>query len=103
MKTEQGIDTKTIPTEDEYVQQEVNKLSQDANALFPNWELFGRIKNFGCNASVDEIVNERIILDGTFFDIVCHISKDGTCYNYILLTLRCYLIVKKLYILTILR
>ena len=30
-----------------------------------------------------EIVNERIILDGTFFDIVCHISKDGTCYNYI--------------------
>ena len=83
MKTEQDIDTKTIPTEDEYVQQEVNKLSQDANALFPNWELFGRIKNFGCNASVDEIVNERIILDGTFFDIVCHISKDGTCYNYV--------------------
>ncbi|MBQ7552158.1 MAG: hypothetical protein IJT15_01765 [Rickettsiales bacterium] len=83
MKTEQDIDTKTIPTEDEYVQQEANKLSQDANTLFPNWELFGRIKNFGCNASVDEIVNERIILDGTFFDIVCHISKDGTCYNYV--------------------
>ena len=83
MKTEQDIDTTTIPTEDEYVQRETNKLSQDANTLFPNWELFGRISNFGCNGSVEEIVNERIILDGTFFDIVCHISKDGACYNYI--------------------
>ena len=48
MKTEQKKKKKTIPTEDEYVQQEANKLSQDANTLFPDWELFGRIKNFGC-------------------------------------------------------
>lgn len=83
MKAEQYMDTKTIPTEDEYVKQEIDKLSKDAEILFPNWELFGRISNFGCNESVEEIVNERIILDGTFFDIVCHISKDGACYNYI--------------------
>lgn len=83
MKTEQDIDTTTIPTEDEYVQRETNKLSKDANILFPDWQLFGFTRSHGCDGSAKEIVNERIILDGTFFDIVCHISKDGTCYNYI--------------------
>ena len=84
IKIEQNMDTKTIPAEDEYVQRETNKLSQDANTLFPNWELFGFIENDGCSPDyVKNVVNERIILDGTFFDIVCHISEKGTCYNYI--------------------
>ena len=81
MKEEDKITTHI--TEEEYVKKEMEKLSNDANILFPNLELFGRISSFGCNPSVKEIVNERIILDGTFFDIICHISKDGTCYNYI--------------------
>ena len=79
MKEEDKITTHI--TEEEYVKKEMEKLSNDANILFPNLELFGRISSFGCNPSVKEIVNERIILDGTFFDIICHISKDGTCYN----------------------
>ena len=84
MKTEQDIDTTTIPTEEEYITQEIDKLSKDAEILFPNWELFGFIENIGCNTGVvRSIANERLLLEGTFFDIVCHISENNICYNYI--------------------
>ena len=63
---EQGKTTTNLK-KDEYVKQEIDKLSKDAEILFPDWQLFGFTRSHGCNGSAKEIVNERIILDGTFF------------------------------------
>ena len=80
---EQGKTTTNLK-KDEYVKQEIDKLSKDAEILFPNWELFGLMQQIGCNSRyIKSISNERLLLEGTFFDIVCHISENGICYNYI--------------------
>ena len=73
--------TEDKKSEENYIDEEIKKLSEEAEILFPNWEFFGFLEGSGCSRDIGyegKFTSERLLYEGQIFDIVCKMLK----YSY---------------------